>query len=219
MPKRRFQSMTCASVVLCLSVTSFGQCAGKPKAPSSAETRPRQKEKVKTMDQEVFLNAPLNSYERNACSPKKPDDPAWRGILIQAPERVVFKPGVKVGEHGAFAAIPVCGVYMADVPFPIVEDVLKLVATDKRTGKTYSGPIIELDTSPQVPPPAAPPLTKKDVEGMASGKYFNPNLADYVRLPASPAIYDVYVELRGIRSNTVTIEVTDKEPDKQPDKE
>jgi hypothetical protein len=50
-------------------------------------------------------------------------------------------------------------------------------------------------------------LREEDVKGLASGQYFNPNLADFAGLPEEPGTYDVYAEVRGNRSNVVTIEI------------
>ncbi|NJM12151.1 MAG: hypothetical protein HC889_09940 [Synechococcaceae cyanobacterium SM1_2_3] len=45
------------------------------------------------------------------------------------------------------------------------------------------------------------------LKGIAIGSYFNPNLADYVKLPAVLASYAVHVEYGGFQSNAVKIEV------------
>ena len=73
------------------------------------------------IDDKMFLEVELNSLEENACSPKAPDE-SFRGLLIQAPTRVSFKKGEPVGDRGAFAAIPVCGYYHVDLPFPTKAD-------------------------------------------------------------------------------------------------
>jgi hypothetical protein len=87
------------------------------------------------------------------------------------------------------------------------------MAKDKNTGQVFSGPVVKLNPSPRVPPPIqAPPLNSRQLEGLASGGYFNHSLADYVELPQESAIYDVHVEFRGFESNIVTIELV-REPD------
>ncbi len=194
------------AVAVCCALACFRQQTQKAPRPGNK----RQNEEIKMMEPKVFLEVPLNTFERTNCSPPEPD-PSWRGVVIQAPRRVSFKRGVRVGETKAFAAIPICGLYVLDVPFPVVEDVVQLVAQDKKTGKIYSGPIVELDPSPEAPHPGRPPLRKEDVEGLATGRYFNPNLADFVKLPEAPAVYEVYAEVRGIRSNLVTIEIVEGE--------
>lgn len=159
-------------------------------------------------DPQVFQEVQLNTFSRSRCSPPEPD-PRWRGVAIQAPRRVSFQRGIRVGPSRAFAAIPICGVYMLDVPYPPVEDVIQLVAVDKRTGRKCGGPVVSVDASPEEPHPGRRPLREEDVKGLASGQYFNPNLADFAGLPEGPGIYDVYAEVRGNRSNVVTIEVVE----------
>jgi hypothetical protein len=157
------------------------------------------------MDPKEFLDVPLNVKKRHRCSPSN-EDPNWRGVLIRAPAQVRFKEGERVGDYGAFAAIPVCGFFFMDIRLP-PPDPMKLVAVDRRTKQVFSAPIIELDPSPVIPPPSQRPVLPQDVKGMAGGGYFNPNLADYVQLPHISATYDVHIEYEGMKSNTVTIEL------------
>ncbi len=58
--------------------------------------------------EEIFDEVELGSLTRNPCSPKEPDH-TFRGILINAPSKVTFKRGDKIGPKGVFAAIPICG--------------------------------------------------------------------------------------------------------------
>lgn len=165
------------------------------------------------MDPKDFLDVPLNSKQRHGCSPAIPPDPKWRGVVIRAPRQVWFKPGEIIGRMGAFAAIPICAYHLVDVrpenpPPPMI-----LVAMNRRTGQVFSGPITESDPSPRVPPPVqGPPLTARQVQGLSSGGYFNPNLADFVELPQESATYDIHVEFREFKSNTVTVELIKSPP-------
>lgn len=158
------------------------------------------------IDPKSFLDVPLNRKGRHACSPPKPG-PDWLGVIIRAPRLVKFQRGEVVGNYGAFAAIPICGFYRVEVRWEENPDPLKLVVVDRRTGQALSGPIIELDPSPIVPPPKGTPIDPQKTKGQTSGSYFNPNLADYVALPHTSATYDVHVEFREYKSNVVTIEL------------
>jgi hypothetical protein len=158
------------------------------------------------MEPQEFLSVPLNVSQQHRCSPTQAD-PRWRGVLLRAPTRVRFKEGERVGGFGAFAAIPLCGFFRVDIRLDVPPEPFKLVAVDKRTGQVFSGAIVERDPSPEFPPPVDLPVTRRQVEGMAGGGYFNPNLADFVELPRASATYDVHVEFRGHRSNVVTIEL------------
>ena len=209
--KRRRQNISAllAIAALSLSVACFAQRARQQQTTRKPTASASKKDKVKKMDQKIFKNVTLNTFQPTTCSPPQPD-PSWRGVVIQAPAKVGFKRGKPFAE-GAFARIPVCGVYRLNVPFPIVEDVIEIVAKDKKTGKVYSGIVSEVDDSPEELPPPAPPLTKEQVAGLASGRYFNPNLANFVELPHEPAVYEVHVKVRDARSNTVTIELVEGE--------
>jgi len=195
-----------------LAVGTFGIATncGKKRVEDNRGPKVEIQKGVKTMaiDQKLFLNVPLNSNEKNPCSPPEPG-PTWRGILIQMPIQVKFKRGVRIGTQGAFAAIPICGYYLLDVPASPVKEPMRLFAVDKRTGKVYSGDVKELDPSPEAPPPESEPLSPEELKGLASGGYFNPNLADFVRLPEISAVYDVHVEFRKFPSNVATVEMVE----------
>ena len=159
------------------------------------------------IDPKIFLDVPMNVSTQHACSPPDPG-PRWRGVVIRGPRWVTFKKGETVGEHGAFVAIPICGYFMVDVQPGAIEP-MKLIAQDRASGRIFAGPIIELDRSPDEPPPEAPPLDPAEAKGLASGGYFNPNLADFVALPRAAGRYDVHVEFRGFQSNVVSIELVE----------
>lgn len=161
-------------------------------------------------EQKLFLDVPLNTNEPNPCSPQN-DDRTWRGILIRAPARVKVKRDVLRGRAGVLDAIPVCGFLLLNVPAAPIHERIRLFAVDTKTGLELSGDVVDLDPSPYEPPPARPPPSPEKLAGLAVGMYFNPNLIDFVRLPGMPAVYDVHVELRGFRSNVVTIEVIDED--------
>lgn len=202
----------CVFWSLAACVTLAGCSQKSLKVAESRKTKVEKKERPMEIDQKLFLKVPLNSNEPNPCSPQQPD-PNWRGILIQAPKQVTFKGSEKVGEYGAFAAIPICGYYFLNVPTEPTDESMRLVAVDRRTGTAYSGDIIELNPSPEEPPPEdEEPLSTEEVKGLASGGYFNPNLADFVRLPEEPAVYNVLVEYRGFKSNVVTIALVEEKP-------
>lgn len=162
------------------------------------------------MDPKDFLDVPLNQNAPHACSPPLPALD-WMGLVVRAPRRVEFTQGESIGDYHAFAAIPICGYYRVALRFEGPNDPMKLVAVDKKSGQVFSGPIVELDPSPDAPPPvvtAVPDPAR--LKNTKSGGYFNPNLADYVNLPHASATYDVHVEFREHKSNVVTIELVER---------
>lgn len=114
------------------------------------------------MEPKLFLDVPLASEEPNACSPKEPADWDWKGITINAPQKVWFKLEEKVRPYGAFVAVPICGYYMVEVRPDVADQNIILVAVDRATRATLSGPIIPLDPSPIVPPTLSTAKRGKD---------------------------------------------------------
>jgi hypothetical protein len=172
------------------------------------------KETTMPTDDSMFSQVQLNVNSRNPCSPAKPS-PTWHGVLINAPRQVRFRPGNVVGETKAFAAIPICGVnniHLGDDN--LTDEPLTLVAVDKQTGHVYSGAVYVLDPSPvaPLPPDVAEKMRPEKIPGQYAGRYFNPNLADFVPLPQKSATYDVHVQFRGLKSNTVSLELIREVP-------
>lgn len=155
----------------------------------------------------VFADVPLHSNEPHACSPAEPP-PDWRGVTIRAPSRVSFKRGEVAGPYDSFAAIPICGFFFVDAQLHGADEPMQLIAVDQQSGQRYSGAIVELDPSPEDPPPDDDePVPADAYAGIASGGYFNANLPDYVDLPVQSAVYRVHVEFRNHQSNAVLIEL------------
>lgn len=165
-------------------------------------------------DESIFSKVQLNVNSRNPCSPAKPSA-TWHGVLINAPRHVRFRPGDAVGETKAFAAIPICGlsnIHLGDDN--LTDEPLTLYAVDKKSGQVYSGAVYVLDPSPVAPLPSdvADKAHSEKLPGQYAGRYFNPNLADFVALPQKSATYDVHVQFRGLKSNTVSIELIREVP-------
>jgi hypothetical protein len=198
--------VTPAFLLLCFA---FAACSADAEYQEMKQT-PGLTEDDNDMNDDVFKNAPLNSNEKAPCSPPEPE-PTWRGIVIRAPQEVTFKTGDRVDEYGAFAVIPICGFHLMDVPAEPVEEPMVVVAVEKETGAKLIGPIVELDISPEIPPKIDDePPSPEALEGVASGGYFNRNLANFVDLPQIPATYDVHIEWRGFKSNVVTIKLVEE---------
>lgn len=158
-------------------------------------------------DQKMFLHVPLNTREQNPCSPLSPG-PTWRGVLIRAPIHAKFKSGFTAGERHSFAAIPLCGYYLVDLERLRPGVPLRIVAVDQLTQERFEGDVIDKEENLEEPPPEIPAHSASNLEGIAVGSWFNPNLPDYVSLPAVAATYAVHVEYGSYRSNIVEIQVS-----------
>lgn len=169
--------------------------------------------KMKKIDQAMFLKVPINTEEENACSPFV-GDPEWAGVIIQAPEVVLFeKTSISRKDclnHESFAVVPLCGFYSLPVTGGKTTEPMTIVAEDIKSRKVYRGIVHEEDPNPIVPPPTTAPKDPKMREGVFTESYFNPNLVDFVDIPHVPAVYNVHIEFWGYKSNTVTIELRER---------
>jgi hypothetical protein len=185
-----------------------------PPTPGDSEpTPPEVRPLPDPIDDHLFDNVEIGSNEPWPCSPPEPDAPDWLGILIRAPKRVTFKPGQTFGEQKVFAKVPICGFFLfaASASPDASFEPMKCVAKDEKTGKIYSGPIVDLNPGEPAPPPEAPPIAPGDLDGFSSGGYFNINLVDFARIPPGPGRYQVHVEGGRHRSNIVSIEIVRQE--------
>jgi hypothetical protein len=153
----------------------------------------------------------LGTREPSACSPTRPDDVKWRGILIQARSHVTLIPG-RPAASGRFAVIPVCGLYMLDLLNLMGGQAMQFVITDAESRQVYRGPVIEVDDNPQAPNPDEKPIDPASLKGIATGSHFNLDATQYVALPARAATYQIAIEYGGSRSNTVTVVVASAAP-------
>ncbi len=158
------------------------------------------------MDDHEFFSVELSGNSPNGCSPAPPPLP-WKGLIIQAPTKTSFEAGEVADKHGAFAVIPVCGVYRVAVPKTPSHDPMVIVAVDIDSGKRYEGPIVLLDPSPIKTEPDGEPFDPKLLEGVSVTSFINANVANFVALPAVSARYEIWVEFRGMSSNKVVVEV------------
>jgi hypothetical protein len=182
----------------------------KTQPDSKNTTQPQfKKESIVEINDNIFKEVQLNTNRQHACSPSPPR-PNWKGVVIRAPKTVTVKRGEAVGTSGAFTTIPICGYSLVSASIK-PEKPMRIVAVNNSTGIVYSGEIVNLDPSPEAPPPLdEEPLSEKEVIGIDVGKYFNPNLADFVKIPHETAQYNVHVEYRNYKSNVVTINVVEE---------
>lgn len=172
-----------------------------------------------TIHGEAYQNIETGILAATACSPARPEDPTFRGIRINAPQRVTFERGSIVPETRTFVKIPICGYYHLNAIYaakdPSMLEGMRLVVVNVETKESYIGPVI--DCSDTEPTPQTTPFTKEQLEGISTEAYFNPNLVEFVALPEASAVYQVTVELgeKGqdpyFHSNTVTIEILERD--------
>jgi len=91
---------------------------------------------------------------------------------------------------------------------------MRLVAVDKDTELEFSGRVMR--PRPTIPNVKRPHVSDEQIQNMATGGYFNPNLAERVPLPERPGEYDVFVELGErdsedfMKSNVVNIIISEE---------
>jgi hypothetical protein len=156
---------------------------------------------------EAFASVDAGSGNRSAGSPTL--DASFNGILINAPEKVVYTPGARDPVSGAFARFIVCGAYRLDgwelYQLGGFREGAKLVATDVDHHDVFADKM--LPPHPMQPQPNPPKYTAQDFAGQTEQGYFNENLLDFLPLPQRPGRYDVFVTFGPHRSNVVTVTV------------
>jgi len=161
-------------------------------------------------DNKKFLKVELNSDSENDCSPQVDPEEDFSGIVIAAPSEVIFELG-KPSSDGQFAAMPICGFYQLDMADMMKNATIRLFAKNIETEEIYNGAMLEQDPGSEAPLPFdEPPMNPEDFRGQFIGAYFNPNLPNYVNIPALPAKYQVLVQIGETKSNIVEIEVKKK---------
>jgi len=163
------------------------------------------------LNNEDFKTVELNSDTQNTCSPDMSATPDFIGVLINAPTEVEFEVG-KPAKDGAFTAIPLCGFYQLDMADLLESSAIHLFAKNSETEEIYRGIMIDKDASTDAPLPFdEPELQAEDVRGQLLSVYFNPNLPNYIDLPAENASYKVVVQIGKFKSNVVDIKVSKKD--------
>ena len=157
-----------------------------------------------------FVGVDISSRNKTECSPGKPSDDDWEGILINAPHYVYLPAeGVDLKGKVVFGTIPICGYSMLQALIVRRAGPKIIVAEDIRTHKRMFAPLYKISVDLEVPPPNAPPIPDERLEHLVGGGYFYHNLLDHLDLPSVPATYNVHIELGEYISNTVTIQIVD----------
>ena len=157
-----------------------------------------------SLDPPLFERSEIGSRERTAGSPDPPVDRAWRGILIAAPRRALYA----ASAHPAHpAAVPLCLYYKFEFRTPPTPEPMRVIMESQSTGARQEAPLVEVDANPIARRPPGPPRDPATFHPVIMSGYVAYNLVDHVQLSELPGVYTVYVEQRGVRSNTVTIEL------------
>lgn len=178
-----------------------------PHAATAQAARPNPHTQKTTMntdwiDPPSFATAPIGTVKDHACIP--PNHGSDDQLNIAAPARV------RPQDSGALV-IPVCA--QGIIPVSQNQKLPRFVAVNTQTKAVYEGvayeykprkrPGVEVDVIPSSRPPKGIPINP----GTSVGTQFSTDLAAQVQLPKDPAVYEVYIESNGVRSNTVKIEV------------
>lgn len=164
---------------------------------------------------ECDFSSATDMYSDNECSPRIVES-GFRGLAINAPRQVLFTAGESTA-FGGFAEVPICGTYKYDLSLDLdtdasFEDSILVVAVDRESHQSWSGLVREsVDLMPAPEDTFDDELTDEDLQGVSMEGHFNPNLTEILTLPARPAAYDVYATVGPYRSNTVTIEIRERD--------
>ncbi|MEP7125769.1 MAG: hypothetical protein ABJE95_32865 [Byssovorax sp.] len=137
-------------------------------------------------------------FEQNECSPPLP--PAFRGILLAAPARVIAE---------GRAVLPVAGAYQVSGRFlnrfTSMVNEITLVAVDAATHVPRSANLLRPD---QKATPTGFRPSNPRLDQIVVGGWFNLDLYCWIKdLPRDPARYHVFATVGDVVSNVVTVEV------------
>jgi hypothetical protein len=183
---------------------------------SSLDSFASDKENIKgkkksKINQKVFKNVPLNTSEKNPCSPVTPDSTDWQGIIIQSPVSVSFVKGKIADDYGAFAIVPICGYFLLSVDTGSIKAPMKMFAINLKTQKEYRGAIQDLELNPEIPyDEMNKAFRKEELKGILIGSYFNINCINFLDLPEESATYDIWIEYHDRKSNVVEVKLVAK---------
>jgi hypothetical protein len=157
-----------------------------------------------------FDAVPAGSLTDNACSPRIEDDFRFRGIRINAPQKVALEG--KPDEYGYFARVIVCGAYQLDSNYLGLRERFMprvlIVAVDLGRHRAFAGrahTIMNAEFGPE--PLEGKMLSDADYKGRFITEFFNPNLVAELGLPREEADYAVYAAIGKYVSNVVRIAV------------
>ena len=190
--------------ILCRLAFAAAVLAGLASAAAASAAPPPRKGSIVATEQDAFFTVPLNTREANACSPKAPDD-EWQCILIRAPQVIVLRR--QSGLAPARTSGPICGLYRLGLNRLAGGVPMLLKATDRETGKVYTGIVLDKDRGHEEPPPTSRAIDPARLARMTTSSHFNLDLFEYLALPLRGASYVLHAEYGGLQSNAVVIEL------------
>lgn len=149
----------------------------------------------------VFENIPLGRMEPSECTPDVLSDWDYRGIKLNAPEKVIVS---------EVFVLPLCGAWQFSYKFlnrfDNVFSMVQFVVTDKEDFKSYSGSLMKPGLNYQKRITSIG--TDEQLQNRTSSVSFNIDVYDYVvNLPQKPGTYLIYALVGDIKSNVVEIKI------------
>jgi hypothetical protein len=157
-----------------------------------------------------FNSIPLESGERNPCSPRfESFAPSIQGILINAPASVEAAIDPDRAIISASTRLPVC----ISMQFPLKyiskfcrpRTQINLVMTNQKTGESFSSYLTY--SRPMTPNPNMD-IPKDILEIAMDRRYFTVNATEYLQLQPMAGTYTLYASFNEYRSNVLTVSVT-----------
>lgn len=134
-------------------------------------------------------------------------DSKFTGIKITSPENISINKNIE--QYGELR-IPISMTYAFNFDFinslhGTETDNMFVIVVDSQTGKSYSSGL-QVDDSVQIEPEEPYEQSKEVTSAIAYG-YFTFNLANFIDLPETTAMYHVHIQLKNIQSNVIAISV------------
>lgn len=157
-----------------------------------------------TINRKADFSKVTRRLEPNECTPQ-PDSGDFEGILVNAPEEVLFDGDDTLAEAGAKVQACVFCQFQYDLLglHGAFMDAILFVAVNTRTHHAYAGHFESVRNA--TPDPDGEPT--ESYPDLVVGEYFNPDLAEVLELPAEDADYLVHATLGTFQSNVLEIKV------------
>ena len=151
-----------------------------------------------------FMQVKHMTGRKYDVSPSVPTDRTWRGIIVNAPSKVIVHNEKNTTATRLDIPIPFTSYYcLARPEINLVGRRSTLVIRNEQTQKEWRGTTTTTDGDRHFYPPAV--IDANSTAAMSA--YMNYNITNYISLPVENATYLFWIEVGTLKSNSCRIQV------------